>query len=121
MSNNQNGFVGMADYLGTISDISESNIGLSSLKAAADYYVDKLIPRIPKSLMKKKHMREHVKVVIEDEQIRVVFEDTAFYWRFAENGTVNQKAQRYASNTYVQYRSNIENLMSEKILKELRK
>ena len=36
-------------------------------------------------------MADQVKVIIEDDQVQVAFEGTAFYWRFAENGTKNQK------------------------------
>ncbi|WP_232217877.1 HK97-gp10 family putative phage morphogenesis protein [Brochothrix campestris] len=64
-------------------------------------------------------MRDHVKVIIENEQIRVVFEDTAFYWRFVENGTVNQRAQSFASGTYAQNKTKIESLMSKQLLKEM--
>ena len=57
-------------------------------------------------------MRDQLKVEVTNEGV-VVFEDTAFYWRFAENGTVNQKAQHFASGTFEQYKSQIEMIMTK--------
>ncbi|EJV04389.1 HK97-gp10 family putative phage morphogenesis protein, partial [Enterococcus faecalis] len=55
-----------------------------------------------------------------NEGVEVVFEDTAFYWRFAENGTVNQKAQHFASGTFEQYKSQIEMIMTKKIMNKMK-
>ena len=54
-------------------------------------------------------MADQVKVIIEDDQgCKLRLEGTAFYWRFAENGTKNQKAQHFASGTFEQNKDQIE-------------
>lgn len=116
MANNQNGFAEMADYLGTLAKVDPVKLSKESLTAAADFYTEKLIPNIPKSLLKKEHASDHVVVEILDSEVRVVFEGTAFYWRFVENGTVNQKAQNFASGTYEQNKKKIEEIMVNKII-----
>lgn len=116
MSKGSNGFADMADYLGKLSQVDHKKVSIQSLELAANFYMKQLIPRIPKSLLRKKHMAQQVKIVIAEDQVKVVFEDTAFYWRFAENGTVNQRAQHFASGTYEQNKTKIEQLMTEKIM-----
>lgn len=115
-SNNKNGFAEMADFLGNLSKVDPKKLSLDALEEAASFYLEKLLPRIPKSLLKKKHMREQIKVVVEDDRVKVQFEDTSFYWRFAENGTSKQRAQHFASGTYEQNKEKIEEIMTRKIL-----
>ncbi|PZL74102.1 hypothetical protein CI088_07860 [Enterococcus plantarum] len=117
MPSNNNGFADMADHLGKISEVDPRKISLKSLEKAANFYTQQLIPKIPKSLLKKKHMADQVKVIVNDDRVKVMFNDTTFYWRFAENGTVNQRAQHFASGTYEQEKSTIEELMTQDILK----
>lgn len=116
MAKNNNGFADMADHLGKIARVDPIKVSLKSLENAATFYLEKLMPNIPKSLMKKKHMVDQIKVVIEDNKVKVVFEDTAFYWRFEENGTVNKKAKNFASGTFEQNKEQIENLMVKEIM-----
>lgn len=116
MASNRNGFQEQADYLGNLARVDPKKISMDSLKEAAEFYLKQLLPNIPKSLLKKKHMRDQIKVVVEDDAVKVQFEGTAFYWRFAENGTVNQKAQHFASGTYEQNKQKIEEIMTKKIL-----
>lgn len=116
MSNN-NGFQEQADYLGRLVSVDATKISIQSLTSAAEFYLEKLLPAIPKSLLNKKHARDQVKVVVENEQVKVVFEGTAYYWRFAENGTANQKAQHFASGTFEQNKDQIEKIMVQKITK----
>lgn len=118
MVQNNNGFVDMQEHLGVLSNVSKK-VTLESLEAAANFYVAKLLPNIPRSLLNKKHMADHVKVVVENEQVVVYFENTSFYWRFAENGTKQQKAQHFASGTWEQYQNQIETIMTEQIIKEM--
>lgn len=113
---NNNGFADMADYLGTLVQVDPTKLSLESLTSAANFYREQLLPKIPKSLLKKKHMADQVKVIIEDDQVQVAFEGTAFYWRFAENGTKNQKAQHFASGTFEQNKDQIEKIMTQQIL-----
>ncbi|HFX3823002.1 TPA: HK97-gp10 family putative phage morphogenesis protein [Enterococcus faecium] len=116
MLGNKNGFSEMSDYLGNLSKVDPKKISIESLEEAANFYMKQLLPKIPKSLLKKKHMKDHVKVVVEDDRVKVQFEDTAFYWRFAENGTTKQRAQHFASGTYEQNKEKIEEIMTRKIL-----
>ena len=116
MENNTNGFADMADYLGNLSKVDPKKISIESLEEAANFYLKQLLPNIPKSLLKKKHMNEQIKVVVENDQVKVQFEETAFYWRFAENGTTKQRAQHFASGTYEQNKEKIEEIMTRKIL-----
>lgn len=116
MPGNKNGFSEMADYLGNLSRVDPKKLSLESLEEAAKFYLEQMIPNIPKSLLKKKHMRDQIKVVVEDDAVKVQFEETAFYWRFAENGTINQKAQHFASGTFEQYKNEIEKIMVSKII-----
>lgn len=116
MASNSNGFADMADYLGKLSEVDPEKLTIDSLQTAANFYLEQLIPKIPKSLLKKKHMADQVKVIVEKNQVKVAFDDTTFYWRFAENGTINQRAQHFASGTYQQNRMTIEQLMTKDIL-----
>lgn len=109
----------MLDYTSRLSQVNPEKITIESLNEAAQYFVGKLMPSIPRSLMKKKHMKDHIKVVIEDDKVIIVFEDTSFYWRFVENGTVNMKAQHFVEGTWQQQKTNIENIMTKKIIKEM--
>lgn len=116
MPSNKNGFAEMSDILGELSRVDPVKVSLESLEEAANFYVDKMLPRIPKSLMKRKHMRDQIKVVVEKDRVIVAFEDTAYYWRFAENGTTNQRAQNFASGAYEQNKNKIEEIMTQKIM-----
>lgn len=117
MPSNKNGFSEISDYLGNLSKVDPIKLSLESLEEAANFYLKQLLPNIPKSLLKKKHMRDQIKVVVENDQVKVQFDSTAFYWRFAENGTTKQKAQHFASGTYEQNKERIEEIMTKKILK----
>lgn len=116
MPSNKNGFSEISDYLGNLSRVDPKKLSLESLEEAAKFYLEQLLPNIPKSLLKKKHMRDQIKVVVENDQVKVQFDGTAFYWRFAENGTTKQKAQHFASGTYEQNKNKIEEIMTQKIM-----
>ncbi|MCV2499597.1 HK97 gp10 family phage protein [Melissococcus plutonius] len=115
MPNDGNGFSDMADYLGNLSRVDAKKVSLESLEKAANFYIEKLIPNIPKSLFKKKHMLNQVHVLVGEDDVKVMFGETAFYWRFAENGTSKQRAQHFASGTYEKYKDEIEKIMTQKI------
>lgn len=116
MAANNNGFKDMSDHLGNLAKVDPVRLSLESLQEAASFYVSKLIPVIPKSLLKKKHMADQVKVEVEDDRVIVAFDGAAFYWRFAENGTKNQRGQHFASGTFEQNKTEIEDLMVKKII-----
>lgn len=114
-----NGFSDMSDYLGNIAKVTEE-VTQQSLEEAATFYLNKLLPKVPKSLLKKEHMRDHIKIEMTTEGVEVFFENTKLYWRFAENGTTKQRAQNFASGTFEQYKNQIESIMTKKIMNELK-
>ena len=116
---NNNGFQDMLDYTTRLTEVDPVKITLESLEDAASFFVNKLLPVIPKSLMKKKHMKDHIKIEVSDDKVTVYFEDTAFYWRFIENGTKNIKAEHFVEGTWQQNKSDIENIMTQKLLKKM--
>lgn len=117
MSNN--GFEDMSERFGKLAKVDMNETSLLSMKVAAEYYAARLRPKIPKSLMTKKHAKDQLVVVVEKDKVVVRFKDPAFYWRFVENGTVNHKAQPFARPTFEANKSEIERIMTRKILKEL--
>lgn len=117
-----NGFEDMANKLLKMSNINQE-VALESLQEAADYYLARAMPNIPQSLAGKDHMRHHVKVVLEDGMVKIVFDKTKYYWRFAENGTGGehgQRAQNFMRGAYEQNRAAIEKIMTQKILDKLK-
>ena len=119
MSSNNNGFQEMADYSSRLARVDPKKITLESLEEAANFFVEKLFPNIPKSLMKKKHMKDHVKVEVSEDKVTIYFDGTAFYWRFVENGTTKIKAVHFVEGTWQQNKEMIENIMTQKLFKEL--
>lgn len=114
-----NGFQDMLDYTSRLSRVDPEKVTLESLNEAAQYFVEKLLPSIPKSLMNKKHMKDHLKIEVKEDRVVISFEGTSFYWRFVENGTVNIKAQHFVEGTWQQQKTNVENIMTRRLLKEM--
>lgn len=119
MSSNDNGFEDMANHFGKLAKADPEKISKESLKEAAETYVKELIPNIPVSLMKKKHAKDQVKVEVSDDEIKVVFEETVFYWRFLNNGTTNLKALHFKERTWEQNKEKIQDIMTNKLIEEL--
>lgn len=119
MAKNNNGFQDIADYTGTLLRVDPEQIAIESLIDAAEFFVEKLIPNIPVSLLKKKHAKDQVEVKFSKEKVTVYFEGTAFYWRFVENGTVNIKAQHFVQKTWQQHQKEIERIMTDKIIRRM--
>lgn len=109
----------MADYFSRLTKVDPAEITIESLDEAAEYFVEKLTPKIPKSLMKKQHMRDHLKIQVSEDKVTVFFEDTSFYWRFAENGTKKTKAVHFVEGTWQQEKAKIEDIMTRKLLKKI--
>lgn len=120
MSSNNNGFQEMADYSSRLARVDPKKITLESLEEAANFFVEKLLPNIPKSLMKKKHMKDHVKVEVSEDKVTIYFEDTSFYWRFIENGTSKIQAEHFVEGTWQQHKETIQDIMSNELLKEMK-
>ncbi|WP_285122493.1 HK97-gp10 family putative phage morphogenesis protein [Lactococcus petauri] len=119
MLKNNNGFQDMLDYTSQLAKVDPEKVTLESLDEAAQFFVEKLLPNVPRSLMKKQHMRDHIKIEVGEDRVSISFEDTSFYWRFVENGTVNMKAQHFVEGTWQQQKSNVEDIMTKKIIKEM--
>lgn len=109
----------MLDYTTRLAQVDPVKVSMQSLNEAASFFVEKLLPVIPKSLMNKKHMRDHIKIEKSDESVTVSFEGTVFYWRFIENGTKDIKAEHFVEGTWQQNKETIMDIMTEKLLKEI--
>lgn len=120
MSSNNNGFQEMLDYTTRLAQVNFDKVSIESLENAASFFVEKLLPNIPKSLMNKKHMKDHVKIEIGDDRVTVYFEDTSFYWRFIENGTSKMQAEHFVEGTWQQHKETIQDIMSNELLKEMK-
>lgn len=119
---NNNGFADMSEVLKDLEDVPKRRATKESLKAAADSYVKALIPNIPRSLFKKKHMADNVHVEMNEEGVTVYFGETSFYWRFLEHGTAGKhpiKAQHFVEQTYETNKEEIESILTQKIIKEM--
>lgn len=117
MSNN--GFEEMAAYTSRLTKVNPEKVSKESILEAANFFLEKLIPVIPKSLRNKKHMRDHVKIEVEDDKVIIYFDETSYYWRFAENGTSKIQAVHFVESTWQQNKEMIENIMTQKLLKEM--
>lgn len=115
----KNGFEEMGDHFGKLATVDIKKVSQDSLEAAAEFYIKKLIPNIPISARKGKHAKDQVKIEIRENEVSVIFADEAFYWRFLEKGTAKMKATHFASRTWEQNKNKIEDIMTNKLLKEL--
>lgn len=113
---NNNGFQDMLDYTTRLARVDPIQITIDSLKDAAEYFVEKLLPNIPKSLFKKKHIRDQLKIEVQDDKVSIYFEDTAYYWRFVEHGTNKIKAEHFVEGTWQQNSNEVEKIMTQKIM-----
>ncbi|MGL4335238.1 MAG: HK97-gp10 family putative phage morphogenesis protein [Lactococcus garvieae] len=114
-----NGFQDMADYTSRLARVDPVKITKESLQEAAEYFVARLLPAIPRSLRNKKHMKDHVKIEVDEDKVTVYFEGTSYYWRFVENGTSKIRASHFVEGTWQQQKENIEDIMTQKLIKEL--
>lgn len=119
MSNNNNGFQEMLDYTTTLTRVDPVKVTKESLLEAAEFFVEKLLPNIPESLRKKKHMKDHIKIEVKEDVVTVYFQNTAYYWRFIENGTKNIKAEHFVEGTWEKFGKEIETIMSKSLLEKM--
>jgi HK97 gp10 family phage protein len=124
MASNNNGF---ADALREINTLLKVNkpVELDVLEEAAEYFVKKLRPRIPKSNQRGKHLRDSLKVVVHDDHVSVEFEDDAYYWYLVEhghkkaNGRGKIKGRHFVQNTFDAEGEKIADIMANKIIKKM--
>ena len=119
MSSNNNGFQDMLDYTTRLMRVDPVEICLESLIDAAEYFVKVLLPNVPKSLLTKKHMRDHLKVKVTNDKVTIYFEGTSFYWRFIENGTAKIRAEHFVEGTWQQNKKEVERIMTQKIIRSM--
>lgn len=114
---NNNGFEDFAKLIAKMTP-QKADI-LAAEKEAAEFYLAQLLPHIPKSLMTKRHMADNISVKIMGDEVKVIFGDTAYYWRFVENGTSKQRAQNFARNTLNGNEKKIAEIMTQQLLERM--
>lgn len=121
---NNNGFLDALEQINTLLDVNEK-VALDALEEAANYFVEKLRPRIPRSKKNKKHLQDALKVVVKKDMVQVVFEDWAFYWHLVEHGhrvgptRKKVKGRHFVRNTMTAEGKKIEEIMLSKIIKKM--
>lgn len=123
MARNNNGFADALKEINTLLKL-DKQVELDVLEEAANYFVEKLKPRIPVSRFNKKHLRDQLKVVVQKDMVQVVFEGDAFYWHLVEHGhrKVNGgkvKGVHMVQNTWNKEGDKIAEIMANKIMKKM--
>lgn len=121
--NNNNGFAEALKEINTLLNVNKK-VELDVLEQAANYFVEKLKPRIPKSAKNKIHLRDTLKVVVKEDMVQVIFDDNTFYWHLVEHGhkKVNGgkvKGAHMVQNTFDADGEKIAGIMSQKIIKKM--
>ena len=121
---NNNGFIEALERMNTLLQVDQE-VALDVLEDAANYFVEKLRPRIPRSKKNKKHLQDALKVVVKKDMVQVVFEDWAFYWHLVEHGhrvgptRKKVKGRHFVRNTMDAESEMISNLLTSKIIKKM--
>ncbi|WP_221774464.1 HK97-gp10 family putative phage morphogenesis protein [Listeria booriae] len=118
MSENNNGFEDAMFQLNGLMKVDDK-VSMGALQDAAEFFAAKLRPAIPKSILRKSHMKDMLEVVVKDDRIQVVFQGKAFYWYFIEHGTSKMRAKPFVVPTFETNKKQIENIMVGKIMKEM--
>jgi HK97 gp10 family phage protein len=121
---NHNGFADALNDLNTLIKI-DKNVEMDVLEDAADYFVKKLRPRIPRTNRNKQHLINNLKVVVKGDRVSVEFEDASWYWFLAEHGHKKAggrgrvKGQHFFRNTFDAEGDKITEMMANKIIKKM--
>jgi HK97 gp10 family phage protein len=124
MASNNNGFADALKEINTLIKVNK-NVERDVLEEAAEYFVKKLRPRIPKSPQSGRHLRDALKVVVHDDHVSVEFEDWAFYWHLVEhghkkaNGKGKIKGRHFVQNTFDSDGDKVADIMANKIVKKM--
>lgn len=124
MAANNNGFADALNEINTLIKVNKK-VELDVLEQAAEYFVKKLRPRIPKSSQSGKHLRDALKVVVHNDHVSVEFEDWAYYWHLVEhghkkaNGRGKIKGRHFVQNTFDAEGEKIVDIMANKILDKM--
>lgn len=121
--NNNNGFAEALEEINTLLKV-DKKVELNVLDEAANFFVEKLRPRIPKSVKNKKHMRDGLEIVVEKDVVQVVFDGDIFYWHMVEHGhkKVNGgkvKGRHFVQNTFDKEGDKIASIMADKIINKM--
>ncbi|PEZ05563.1 hypothetical protein CN326_13950 [Bacillus sp. AFS018417] len=122
---NNNGFADALEDINTLLRV-DKEVEMKVLIEAAEYFVDKLRPRIKMSNKNKQtHLRDSLKVVIKDDVVRVEFEDEAWYWYLAENGHKKSngkgrvKGRHFVQNTFDAEGDKIADILAQEIIDKM--
>lgn len=121
---NNNGFADMLKQMKTLLNV-DKKVTLSVLEEAANYFADKLRPRIPKSNRNKKHLADMLKVVVKHDMVQVTFEDEGWYWHLAEHGHKKRggrgrvKGRHFVRNTWAAENEKVEEIMLSRIIDKM--
>lgn len=122
--NNNNGFSDALDRINTLLKVDQK-VSMDVLEEAANYFVDKLKPRIPVSKKNKDHLRDSLKVVVKKDMVQVVFDVDSFYWHLVEhghrkaNGKGKVKGRHFVQNTWDTDGDKVAEIMTQKIIKKM--
>lgn len=124
MASNNNGFADALNEINTLIKVNK-RVELDVLEEAAEYFVKKLKPKIPRSNQGGRHLRDALKVVVHNDHVSVEFEDWAYYWNLVEHGHKKAsgkgkvKGRHFVQNTFDGEGSKIADIMAGKILKRM--
>lgn len=124
MAKNNNGFAEAVKEVNTLLKVNKK-VEIDVLEEAADYFADKLRPRIPKSKRNGKHLRDQLKVVVKDDVVQVVFDGDGYYWYLVEhghkksNGRGKVKGRHFVQNTWDKEGDKVGDMMANKIIKKM--
>jgi HK97 gp10 family phage protein len=125
MATNNNGFADALQEINTLLKV-DKKVELDVLEQAAEYFIQKLKPRIRMSDKNKQvHLKNSLKVVVKEDYVSVEFEDSAWYWHLPEhghkkaNGKGKVKGQHFVRNTFDAESDKIAEIMANKIIKKM--
>lgn len=122
MSGNNNGFADGLNRINTLLNVNQE-VQMGVLKEAAEYFADKLRPRIKMSDRDRQtHLRNSLKVILEGDKVVVSFEKEAWYWWLAEHGHKKAGGKgrvpglHFVRNTVDAEMANIQEIMLNEII-----
>ena len=123
MAQNNNGFGDALKEINTLLKVNKT-VEKDVLEEAANYFADKLKPKINMSDKNKRtHLRNSLKVVVKNDKVSVEFADDARYWTLAEHGHRKAgkrgrvKGLHFVQNTWDSDGDKIADIMADKIIK----
>lgn len=121
MASNNNGFADALKQMKTLLKINEK-VTLDVLEDAAEYFAQRLRPRIP---VHRSNLKDNLKVVVKNDMVQVVFEGNTWYWHLVEHGHKKPygrgrvKGRHFVRNTWDAESKRIEQIMTDKIIQRM--